>query len=104
MLSVVKGQVWLTETGGLVKFGKDFPRSPKRAASRTKYMFALARSYKRREADLRLPLDFGEPRSARFDAGLVNPDGSARPAFTQFRRASRACPASRLVRTAGGTR
>ena len=29
---------------------------------------------------------YGENRSARFDAGLVNPDGSPRPAFSVFKK------------------
>jgi Glycosyl hydrolase catalytic core len=91
VLSVVKGKVWLTETGGIVKFGKDFPRSTKRAASRTKYMFKLARRY-RRIARIYVYRYFGEPRSARFDAGLVNPDGSARPAFKQFKKSIKGLP------------
>ena len=78
VLSVTKGQVWLTETGGIVKFGKDFPRSTKRAADRTKYMFSLARKYKRIKR-IYVYRWFGEPRSARFDAGLVNPNGSPAP-------------------------
>ncbi len=91
VLSVVKGQIWLTETGGLVKFGKDFPYSERRAAARTKYMFALARRYKR-VSRIYVYRWFGEPRSSRFDAGLVDPDGSARPALTQFRRGIRGLP------------
>jgi hypothetical protein len=91
VLSVVKGKVWLTETGGIVKFGKDFPRSTKRAASRTKYMFKLARRY-RRVQRIYVYRYFGEPRSARFDAGLVNPNGSARPAFKQFKKSIKGLP------------
>jgi hypothetical protein len=91
VLSVVKGQLWLTETGGIVKFGKDFPFSLKRAAARTKYMFKLARKYKR-TSRIYVYRYFGEPRSARFDAGLVNPDGSARPAYKQFKKSIKGLP------------
>ena len=91
VLSVVKGEVWLTETGGIVHFGKDFPFSLKRAAARTKYMFKLARKYKR-TSRIYVYRYFGEPRSARFDAGLVNPDGSARPAFNQFKKSIKGLP------------
>jgi Glycosyl hydrolase catalytic core len=91
VLSVVKGQLWLTETGGIVHFGKDFPYSLKRAASRTKYMFKLARKYKRVKR-IYVYRWFGEPRSARFDAGLVNPNGSARPAFKQFKKSIKGLP------------
>jgi hypothetical protein len=91
VLSVVKGQVWLTETGGIVHFGKDFPYSLKRAASRTKYMFKLARKHKRVKR-IYVYRWFGEPRRARFDAGLVNPNGSARPAFKQFKKSIKGLP------------
>ena len=91
VLSVTRGQVWLTETGGIVKFGKDFPYSKKRAAQRTKYMFQLAKRYPRvkRLYNYRW---FGEPRSARFDAGLVNANGSSRPGLTQFRKSIKGLP------------
>ncbi len=91
VLSVVKGQLWLTETGGIVHFGKDFPYSLKRAASRTKYMFKLARKYSRVKR-IYVYRWFGEPRSARFDAGLVNPNGTARPAFKQFKKSIKGLP------------
>jgi len=91
VLSVTRGQVWLTETGGIVKFGKDFPRSTKRAARRTKYMFSLAKRYKR-VARLYNYRWYGEPRSARFDAGLVNANGSTRPGLKQFRKSIKKLP------------
>ena len=91
VLSVVKGKLWLTETGGIVHFGKDFPYSLKRAAKSTKYMFALARKYKRVQR-IYVYRWFGEPRSARFDAGLVNSNGSARPAFKQFKKSIKGLP------------
>ena len=91
VLGAVRGQVWLTETGGIVRFGRDFPYSKSRAAARTKYMFALARRYSRIKR-IYVYRWFGEPRGARFDAGLVDPDGSARPALTAFRRAIRRLP------------
>jgi Glycosyl hydrolase catalytic core len=90
--AVTRGQIWLTETGGFVQFkGSGFPRSLKRAASRTKYMFSLARKYKRIKR-IYVYRWFGEPRSARFDAGLVNPDGSSRPGLKQFRKSIRGLP------------
>ena len=90
--SVTKGQIWLTETGGFVQFKTSgFRYSLKRAAQRTKYMFKLARKNKRvkRLYNYRW---FGEPRSARFDAGLVNPDGSSRPGLKQFRKSIKGLP------------
>jgi hypothetical protein len=77
MLSLVPGEVWLTETGGIVKF-QGFKFSTSRAAKRTKWMFTLANRYDSRQRGLRSKVTqllvyrwFGEPRGARFDAGLV---------------------------------
>ena len=52
MLSLVPGEVWLTETGGIVKFGR-LKYSPSRAAARTKWMFTLANRYDTRQRGLR---------------------------------------------------
>ena len=91
--SVTRGQIWLTETGGFVQFkgSGGFKYSPKRAAARTKYMFRLAKRFKRVKR-IYVYRWFGEPRSARFDAGLVNPSGSARPALKQFRKNIKGLP------------
>jgi hypothetical protein len=99
MLSTVPGEVWLTETGGIVRFaGSRLKKySPKRAADRTKYMFKLASKYQRRRAGMRSKITelfvytwFGEARGARFDAGLVNPNGSPRKAFAIVRKNAKA--------------
>jgi putative glycosyl hydrolase len=98
MLGLVRGQVWLTETGGIVRFAGSRLRkySPKRAANRTKYMFRLAKTYSRHHAGMRSKITqlfvytwFGEPRGARFDAGLVNANGTPRKAFAVFRKGVR---------------
>jgi putative glycosyl hydrolase len=80
LLRTVRGSIWLTETGGIVKFADVLPYNEQRAARATKYMFKLARS-SRRIRRLYIYSWLGENRGARFDAGLVGPDGSARPAF-----------------------
>jgi hypothetical protein len=98
MLRLVPGQVWLTETGGIVRFaGSRLKKySPKRAAARTKYMFKLANRFQRRRAGMRSKITqlyvytwFGEPRGARFDAGLVNPNGTPRKAYGVVRKGVR---------------
>jgi hypothetical protein len=93
MLRTVRGEVWLTETGGIVKLLPSFTRSPTRAAARTTGMFRLANKYDTRRRGMRSKITrlyvyawFGEPASARFDAGLMNADGSPRKAFSIFRR------------------
>jgi hypothetical protein len=95
MLRTVPGEVWLTETGGIVRFAGSRLRKydPKRAADRTKYMFRLAGKYQRKRAGMRSKITelfvytwFGEPRGARFDAGLVSPKGSPRKAYAVVRK------------------
>jgi hypothetical protein len=73
VLKTVPGQLWLTETGGIVTFLPSFKTSYSRSSSATKYMFKLADRYDSKPG-------------ARFDAGLVNPDGSPRAALTQFEK------------------
>ncbi len=91
VLKTVPGQVWLTETGGITTFAPDFPTSNARAASATKYMFQLAdkydssrKGYKSKLTRLYVYRWFGE--TGTWDSGLVNPDGSPRPALAQFQK------------------
>ena len=95
MLKLVPGEVWLTETGGIVKF-QGFRYSPTRAAARTRWMFTLANRYDSRLRGMRSKITqlyvykwFGEKRGARFDSGLVNPNGSPRKAYAIVKRLSR---------------
>ena len=50
LLSIVPGQVWLTETGGILKFGSAYKRSESRQARATKYMFKLVSRYDSRQS------------------------------------------------------
>jgi hypothetical protein len=93
VLRTVPGELWLTETGGIVTFLPSFKTSYSRSSSATKYMFQLANRYDSRRSGNRSKLTrlyvyrwFGEPAGARFDAGLVNADGSPRSALTQFKK------------------
>ena len=93
MLRSVPGEVWLTETGGLVKLQPSFRRSTSRAKARTKGLFKLVNRYDTKRRGMRSKITrlfvytfFGEDKSARFDAGLVNPDGTPRPAFSVFKK------------------
>jgi hypothetical protein len=68
--------VWLTETGGIVKFGKSFPNRHgaglRRSARVLAYMFAVAGS----EPQIKRLYIYnwtGGTSSTRFDAGLMNP-------------------------------
>ena len=77
---------WLTETGGLVKFGSAFPCSQTRASHRLRNMFSIANRYRRDGLDRIYVYSWTGPGcTARFDAGLTNPDGSVRPGYVYLR-------------------
>jgi hypothetical protein len=99
VLRLAPGQVWLTETGGIVTFKPHFPTSSSRAAKATKYMFSQAKTYSKRRRGNRSKVTrlyvyrwFGEKKGARFDAGLVNPNGSPRKAFAVFKQGIKGRP------------
>jgi hypothetical protein len=70
-----KGEIWLMETGGQVKLGdKTFGEA--KAAKALKCMFAIAKNKRIKRAYI---YQFnGATADARFDAGLVGPDGSTK--------------------------
>ncbi len=80
-------QVWLTETGGIVKFGRSFPYSESRAAHRLSTMFSLANRYRRSGIKRIYVYNWtGAAPGARFDAGLTDPDGTPRAGYTYLRK------------------
>ncbi len=92
LLRRVGGEVWLTETGGILKFLPTFPRSESRQKRSTKYMFKLADRYDTRRSGMRSRITrlynyqwTGARKSATFDAGLVSPSGKPRSAFKAFK-------------------
>jgi hypothetical protein len=98
LLRNVRGQVWLTETGGFMGFGKHFKRSSKRQVRATKWMFTLANRYSKRGHGTKAKLTrlyvyswFGIPKRKGnpFDAGLVNLNGSPRAAYKTFKSQAR---------------
>ena len=90
LLKAVKGDVWLTETGGIVKFVLPnghtlFRKSESRANRATKRMFELAKRYRSRIKRLYI-YHWKQPSSNnRFDAGLVRRNGTPRPAYFTVR-------------------
>jgi hypothetical protein len=79
---------WFTETGGLVKFGRNFPCSETRARNRLRNMFSLARTYRTSGVERLYVYNWSGPGcDARFDAGLVGPDGDPRPGYEYLRQA-----------------
>jgi hypothetical protein len=92
LLQAVKGDVWLTETGGIVKFvlpdGRTlFPKSESRANRATKRMFYLAKRYRSRIKRLYIYHWKQSSKDNRFDAGLVRLDGTPRPAYFTVKNA-----------------
>jgi hypothetical protein len=85
-----RSRFWFTETGGLVKFGRSFPCSEERARNRLKNMFSLARTYRTSGVERLYIYSWTGPSTgcdARFDAGLVNSDGTPRPGYTYIKQA-----------------
>lgn len=86
MLRAVRGKIWLTETGGVVKFETTSGRvalrhDERRAAKAYRFLFALTRKYRKRIRRVYLYQWRKTSSFDRFDAGIVRPDGRARPSF-----------------------
>jgi Glycosyl hydrolase catalytic core len=100
LLRAVKGELWLTETGGIVRFstryrgGKSGEARAARAVQRT---FDIARS-SRRVKRVYLYHWNADPKFVTWDSGFVASNGRARPALDVLRRELnlRRHPASRL--------
>jgi hypothetical protein len=91
LLRTVRGQVWLLETGGIVRFvlpngGTLFPTSERRANAAVKRMFRLARRYRRRIRRLYIYNWIQPAGSNRFDAGLLRRNGTPRAAYFTVKR------------------
>lgn len=84
------GDVWLTETGGIVRFGRSFPYNPNRAAKALGCMFTIAKSSRRIKRVYIYQFNGAGPEFD-FDAGLVTTTGARRPGWTvvKQRRAGR---------------
>jgi len=77
-------QVWLTETGGLYRFGRSFPTSSSRQLRATRYLFNTLVRRNRRVRRVYIYTFYGKT-TPRFDAGLVA-SGKTRPAYNEVRR------------------
>jgi hypothetical protein len=84
ILKVISGNVWLTETGGIVKFGGAFPNSRgsglTRAAKALNYMFAIASAHARIKR-LYIYQWTGGTASTIFDSGLTDVHHKPRPGY-----------------------
>ena len=79
-------QFWLTETGGVVNFGSNFPYSESRAANRLKYLVTTTKRLRRSIKRVYVYNWTGAQRGARFDAGVTGPNGETRPALTVLKQ------------------
>ena len=84
---------WFTEVGALASFGKSFPYSESRQASRVKNVFSIASTFRTRGVARVYEYNFFGIENGtacgshcRFDAGLVDPDGTPRPVFSVFKQ------------------
>jgi hypothetical protein len=84
LVDALGSQVWLTETGGVVKFGNAFPNNHgsglRRAARVLKYMFAVAAAVPQIKR-LYIYDWTGGNSSTRFDAGLMNAHDKPREGY-----------------------
>lgn len=81
-----KAKFWYTETGGVVNFGGSFPCNKTRPVSRNTFMFGLAKKFDKDIERLYTYNWFGANCQG-FDAGLVEANGAARPAYSKFKSA-----------------
>jgi hypothetical protein len=92
VLQTWRKDVWLTETGGIVKLGRAFRFSTSRASKALGCMFSMARSYPRVKRLYVYQFNPAFSASDDFDAGLINRDGSLRPGYNVVKeRKRRSC-------------
>jgi hypothetical protein len=104
LVRALGGQVWLTETGGIVQFGGAFPNKHgsglARATKVLKYMFAVAGAIPQIKR-LYIYDWTGGYTSTRFDAGLMNAHDQPRPGYVVVCRALHAarCAGFKLAKS-----
>jgi len=80
---VPRGEVWLTETGGIVRFAKRWPYDESRAARAVRHVFRLA-AISPRIKRVYLYNWRAEEHVKRWDSGFISADGIARRAFFEL--------------------
>jgi hypothetical protein len=88
LLRAVKGQVWLTEAGGIVRFSDRYrggKAGERRAARAVKHAFAVARSSHRVKRIYLYHWD-ADPKFLTWDSAFVAANGRARPALDVLRK------------------
>ena len=88
LLRAVKGEVWLTEAGGIVRFGTRYRggrRGERRAARAVKHTFDVARSSSRIKRVYLYHWD-ADPKFITWDSAFVAANGRARPSLDVLRK------------------
>lgn len=90
LLGAVKGEIWLTEVGGLVAFKNNFPYNEKRAAKAVRKTLQLSKKSPRiKRTYLYCWYGAVQPAGAPpyiWDSGLVSASGVPRPGFNELRK------------------
>jgi hypothetical protein len=90
LLKAVKGQVWFTETGGIVSRTNrrkvTFPESAEHAAQATRFLFDDLIPLSRRITRVYLYHWNSEPGPKTWDSALIGPTGKPRPAYRVLQR------------------
>jgi hypothetical protein len=92
MLRHLPGEVWMTETGGVYSFTTQDgdqplgPPSESRQARAVTHMYKIAARFRRQIKRIYIYQWSTNFVGDRFDAGLLRPDGTPRPAFDVVRR------------------
>jgi hypothetical protein len=108
LVRAVKGLIWFTETGGIVRrrtrHKVSFPESRRHAAAATRFVFRrLARVSRRVTRVYIYQWNAGPPATENWDSGLVGPTGRVRPAYRVVARVLRRQRARETARDTGGT-
>jgi polysaccharide biosynthesis protein PslG len=103
LLKAVKGQIWFTETGGIVSRTNrrkvTFPESAEHAAIATRWVFDDLIPLSRRITRVYLYHWNSEPGPKTWDSALIGPTGKPRPAYRVLQRVL----AQRAAAKLGGT-
>jgi hypothetical protein len=90
LLKAVRGQVWFTETGGIVSRTNrrkvTFPESAEHAAKATRFLFDDLIPLSRRITRVYLYHWNSDPGPKTWDSGLIGPTGKPRPAYRVLQR------------------
>jgi hypothetical protein len=105
MLHAVKGQVWFTETGGIVRRANrhkvTFPESTKHAATATSFLFRRLVPLSRRVTRVYIyHWNADAAPASTWDSALIGPTGRTRPAFKVVARVLNRQAARRAARAA----